>query len=87
MKEEYEPLGQTINKWDPALDNDPPPTTPEQIGSASDPEWQCNEKLKGFWGGFTGMPWHCQKKALMEAGSKLPWEFEIEENPLIMKSD
>jgi len=27
------------------------------------------------------MPFHCQKKALLEAGSKLPWEDEREENP------
>lgn len=31
------------------------------------------------------MPFHCQKKALFEAGTYLPWEFETQENPKKIK--
>lgn len=55
--EEIEPLGQKVRIDDPA---DPPePTFDNRLGSADDPQWQC-EAGETFWGGFDGLPWHCK---------------------------
>lgn len=58
--EEHEPFGQWITKNDPAEPPQPPPSDPGPIGGADDPQWQCSKDLEGFWGGFSGMPFHCQ---------------------------
>jgi len=47
-----------------------------KMGSADDPQWQCGLG-KHFWGGFQGMPFHCQMKSLLNAGNKLPWEEDV----------
>ncbi len=77
--EEIEPLGQTLRQHDPASPPEPQPND-TRVGSADDPHWQCLAP-QSFYGGFTGMPFHCQVKALLAAGGKLPWEDEREENP------
>src|SRR5215213_8462126 len=47
-----------------------------------DPEWQCQAAAWGFYGDkFVDMPFHCQKKALLNAGIDLPWKYEQEEDP------
>ena len=71
-KEETEPLGQTLHPSDPA-DIPEPPANDSGINRADDPHWQCTAGAQ-FYGGFTGMPFHCQLKALLNAGDKLPWE-------------
>jgi len=69
--EEYEPLGQTISTIDPAAAPEPePPNEPSPIGDASEPQWQC-EMGEAFYGGFSAMPFHCQKKMLMDLSSGL----------------
>jgi len=56
-REEYEPLGQTISTIDPAAAPEPePPNEPSPVGSASEPEWQCQVPLEF-------QPYHCQKRA------------------------
>jgi YD repeat-containing protein len=75
--EDAEPLGQKILKRDPTVLAEPDaPSYETRLGSANDPQWQC-EAGAAFYGGFSGMPFHCQKKALFAAGIKLPWEDEI----------
>ena len=69
--EELEPLGQIVSainfNFDP---QNPPQNPPSYPGSVSEPEWQCQIN----WGGFDKKPEHCQRKALYEAGTTLPWE-------------
>ena len=75
VSEQNEPLGQKI-----ALEDPEEPFQPESyeqhFNFASDPEWQCMIPRE-FYGGFSGMPDHCQTRALIAAGSVLPWEDEI----------
>ncbi len=70
IKEETEPLGQTLDENDPA---DPPQPLPGEIkmGSADDPQWQCGLG-KQFWGGFTGMSFLCQMMAMLSVIKNLP---------------
>jgi hypothetical protein len=56
-------LGQKISKADPA--ETPERTYDNRLGSADFPEWQC-EAGAGFYGGFKGMPFHCQKAILQD---------------------
>ncbi len=77
--EEQEPLGQNIWRYDP---EDPPEPLPSDstIGSADWPEWQCHAGT-GKVGSFDAMPFHCQHKAMLAAGSALPWENEKGSDP------
>lgn len=65
--ENTEPLGQKIHPQDPEDYN--PPGNQSIFGFADDPEWQCEAGVL-FWGGekggFTDLPFHCQKRMLMD---------------------
>jgi YD repeat-containing protein len=80
--EEIEPLGQKIEKVD--LTSVDPPDVPAyeiRLRSSDDPQWQCMIP-KSFYGGFSGMPSHCQTAALISAGGKLPWSDEYSPHKL-----
>ena len=62
-KEEFEPLGQKIHANDPAGDAET--TYQAHVGGAGDAEWQC-QAPEAFYGGFQGMPDHCQMAVLMD---------------------
>lgn len=68
-----EPLGQSITQ------NPPPEEGFENYsaykGNVGEPEWQC-EIPKEWYGKFSAMPTHCQRKAMENAGSTLPYEDE-----------
>jgi len=67
--EETEPLGQTVETFDPGSGY---PTSYEDIrGIARDPEWQCRvAELKRST--FNEMPIHCKKAALADKNFSLP---------------
>jgi YD repeat-containing protein len=63
IKEEIEPLGQKISGTDP--DPSAEVTYQMRLFGADDAEWQC-EISEAFYGGFQGMPDHCQMKILQD---------------------
>ena len=67
--EESEPLGQTVETFDPGSGY---PTSYEDVrGIARDPEWQC--RVAGIRGTFFNeMPVHCKKAKLAEHDFNLP---------------
>ena len=84
FREETEPLGQKIDGWDRSGEEPPTASEPNAIGRAGDPHWQC---LAGtdFYGSFSGMPFHCQKKMLQDLDYGLVELYgfsQREENPM-----
>ncbi|KXJ99560.1 MAG: hypothetical protein UZ17_ACD001002406 [Acidobacteria bacterium OLB17] len=63
VSEQHEPLGQRIAVADPEAPNEPQ-TYAQHLFFASEPSWQCDVSA-AFYGGFQGMPEHCQSKVLM----------------------
>ncbi|MGQ0543400.1 MAG: hypothetical protein ACT4O9_16390 [Blastocatellia bacterium] len=61
---------------------DPPPPGP--MGGAGDMQWQCQVPPQ-FWGGFSGMPFHCQKQMLQDLSRGLDeiYGFSNPHNPNI----
>ncbi|MBX7061529.1 MAG: hypothetical protein K1X52_07705 [Pyrinomonadaceae bacterium] len=65
---QVEPLGQSVALTDPEPPNEPsqyPSSYEQYLFSARESEWECKVSDK-FYGGFQGMPDHCQKKRLMD---------------------
>jgi len=64
VSEQTEPLGQSISLTPPPAEPQPP-TYEAHLFDAYDPEWQCSVS-RAFYGGFGGMPDHCQNKILKD---------------------
>jgi len=64
VSEQNEPLGQSISLTPPPIEPQSP-TYEAHIFDAYDPEWQCSVS-RAFYGGFGGMPDHCQNKILKD---------------------
>lgn len=64
-------------------DTEDPVELPSQtvFGSAMNMEWQFWERNPFYDSTYADLPFHCQKKATMAAGNKLPWENVREEDP------
>ena len=71
-------MGQNIRLNDPA--DLPEPTYDNRLRSADDPQWQCTAGEK-FWGGFEGLPWHCQYADMINKALNGDQLWTIEANP------
>ncbi|MBX3282995.1 MAG: hypothetical protein KF756_11010 [Acidobacteria bacterium] len=60
-----EPLGQSV-ELEPPPTEPQPPTYEAYLFSAREAEWQCSDEAKAFYGGFQGLPDHCQNRILMD---------------------
>ncbi|MBV6496413.1 MAG: hypothetical protein DYH05_03085 [Acidobacteria bacterium ACB1] len=69
VSDQNEPLGQGISLEPPPVEPEPP-TYEAHLFDAYDPEWQCNIDAS-FYGGFNGLPDHCQNKILKNLGLAL----------------
>ena len=69
VSNQTEPLGQSISLSPPPVEPEPP-TYEAHLFDAYDPEWQCNIDAS-FYGGFNGLPDHCQNKILKNLGLAL----------------
>jgi len=69
VSEQNEPLGQSISLSPPPVEPEPP-TYEAHLFDAYDPEWQCSVDWN-FYGGFNGLPDHCQNKILKNLGLAL----------------
>ena len=75
VSEQTEPLGQGISLEPPPVEPEPP-TYEAHLFDAYDPEWQCSDEARDYYGSFSGLPEHCQRKRLYAAGIDLPWTNE-----------